>query len=299
MNWTSLDIVSMDHSNHRLVNTSVYLATYPLDIYHLPGRLNLIPNALSHLKTPEDAETWQCDEEPVLDTFWDEVPPIDTPTPILFLSEAQITDEIRQQFTDGYKADRIYNKIIQDLKPHSTKENEDILNTSKASNPFRIASGLLYNHDINGTQHLVILFTLIPEILAESHDQKHHLGHDRMIQNLEHLHFKQKKHLVSEYIAHCHIYSTNKSRNQRPIGSLQPIQTPLEPMHTITMDFIVGLPSVSFQGILWSVTTHNSYNSLLTVTDKSSKHTLLIPNHMTYSASDWGLTFGRHLLLDD
>ncbi len=69
MNQTSLDTVSTNHINHHLVNTSIYLATYPLDIYHLPGHLNPIPDTLSHLKTPEDTEIWQYDEESVLDTL--------------------------------------------------------------------------------------------------------------------------------------------------------------------------------------------------------------------------------------
>ncbi len=41
-----------------------------------------------------------------------------------------------QQFIDGYKADYIYSKIIQDLKPHGIRENEDVLNVFKAGNLF-------------------------------------------------------------------------------------------------------------------------------------------------------------------
>ncbi len=70
-------------------------------------------------------------------------------------------------------------------------------------------------------------------------------------------------------------------------------------MYIIIVDFIMGLSSVSFQGILWSVMIHNSYNSLFMVINKSSKCMLLISGHVTYSVSDWGLVFGRHLLLGD
>ncbi len=286
MNRTSLDTVSTYYTNRHLVNVSGYLAIYPLDVYHLPGRLNLVPDVLSCLKTSKDTKTQQCDEESVLDALWDEVLPIDTSISVLFLSKVQIINKMHQQFINSYKTDRIYNKIMQDLKPHGIKENEDVLNASKASNLFRIASGLLYNCDINETQHLVVPFVLISEILIESHNQKHHLGHDRMIQDFEHLHFKQKRHLVSEYIVHCHIYGVNRSRNQKPIDFFQSIQAPFEPMNTIIVDFIVGLPNVPSRSILWSVTTHNNYNSLFMVIDKASKHMLLIPGHTTYSTSD-------------
>ncbi len=170
MNWTSLDTVSMDHANRRLVNISVYFAIYPLDVYHLLDRFNLIPDTLSYFKTSEDTETRQYDKEPMLDMFWNEVLSIDILASVLFLSETQITDKIYQQFTNNYKTDHIYNKIIQDLKSHDIKENENVLNTSKTGNLFRIADSLLYNYDINGTQCLMILFVLIPEILTEFHD---------------------------------------------------------------------------------------------------------------------------------
>ncbi len=71
-----------------------------------------------------------------------------------------------------------------------------------------------------------------------------------MIQNLEHLHFKQKRHLISEYIIHCYIYDINRNRNQKPIGSFQPIQISFESIHTIIMDFIIGLSSISSQDTL-------------------------------------------------
>ncbi len=81
VNWTSLDIVSTNRANRRLVNILVYLAAYPLDVYHFPGRLNLVLDVLLYFKMLEDAEIWQYDEEPMLDIFWDEV------LSILFLSE--------------------------------------------------------------------------------------------------------------------------------------------------------------------------------------------------------------------
>ncbi len=79
---------------------------------------------------------------------------------------------------------------MQDLKSYDIKENKDIFNISKAGNSFWIIDSLLYNHDINRIQYLMILFVLIPEILAESYNQKYHLGYNWMTQNLEYLSFK-------------------------------------------------------------------------------------------------------------
>ncbi len=57
MNRINFDTVFMDRTNRHLVNISVYFAAYPLDVYHLLDRLNLVPDTLSHFKIPEDTET--------------------------------------------------------------------------------------------------------------------------------------------------------------------------------------------------------------------------------------------------
>jgi hypothetical protein len=70
-------------------------------------------------------------------------------------------------------------------------------------------------------------------------------------------------------------------------------------MHTITTDFIVGLPEVSAAATPWQIEGFETYNALMTVTDKSSKQTLLIPGHDTYTAANWATVFTRSLLLYD
>ena len=70
-------------------------------------------------------------------------------------------------------------------------------------------------------------------------------------------------------------------------------------MKIIAMDFIVSLPLESSTGTPWAKDGFNAFNSLLTVTYKSSKHTLLIPSYKQYSAQDWGEVLARHLLLRD
>jgi hypothetical protein len=68
VNATSLNTLSTDRTNRCLTNASVYLSAYPLDVYHMPGRLNLVPNTLSRLQTLGD-DTIRADEtaEPTLD----------------------------------------------------------------------------------------------------------------------------------------------------------------------------------------------------------------------------------------
>src|SRR3569833_3454540 len=76
VNKTSLETASTDCANRRLVKALVYLSAYPLYDYHLPGRLNLVPDALSRRKTARDDEIRTLEDEPVLDALWDEVPTV-------------------------------------------------------------------------------------------------------------------------------------------------------------------------------------------------------------------------------
>ncbi len=61
----------------------------------------------------------------------------ETQRQILFIySKTRMVDEHRQRFIKMYKIDPLYNKIIQDLRLPSAKENEEVLNTTKFKYPF-------------------------------------------------------------------------------------------------------------------------------------------------------------------
>ncbi len=300
---TSLQTTSTDRANRRLVNASIYLSSYQLEVYHLPGRLNLVPDALSRLKTPSDEKTKEKDTEPTLDAVWDGYPG----EVALFLTEVQMTDDMHQKFTTAYRSDTVFNGIIEDLcktpssgrKPHITRDNEVVVSAQKPGNPFRLDNGLLYNKDNNGKERLVIPAALIQEFLRDVHDDQHHFGKEKMMAKLEDVHFRRKQHLVDQYVAKCHACGANRQENQLPIGEMQPIQAPEEPMHTLTMDFITGLPTVPSTGTPWHYGKLEAFNALLTVTCKTSKRSLLLPGHEKYTAQDWGEVLGRHLLLGD
>ncbi len=49
VNVINLYSISTDRTNHCFANISVYLFIYSLDIYYIPGRLNLVPNIFSRL----------------------------------------------------------------------------------------------------------------------------------------------------------------------------------------------------------------------------------------------------------
>jgi hypothetical protein len=188
---------------------------------------------------------------------------------------------MRQKFSQGYKTDHLYQKIVADLI-----SNEDVTNASKVGHPFCLVNKLLYNIAQDNTRQLCIPHDVIREILELAHNQKHHFSRDRMMKELDNLHFHRKSYLVKKYCEHCPACQLNRTNRQQGLGNYKPIQTPKEPMHTITTDFIVGLPEVSAAATPWQIKGFETYNALITVTNKSSKRTLLIPGHNTYTAAN-------------
>jgi hypothetical protein len=47
---------------------------------------------------------------------------------------------------------------------------------------------------------------------------------------------------VERYVVHCSHCQKNKAQNSRPAGLLQPLELPLSPWQTVSMDFITQLP---------------------------------------------------------
>jgi hypothetical protein len=92
----------------------------------------------------------------------------------------------------------------------------------------------------------------------------------------------------------------NTTDRNPPIGDMQPIR-PADtlPMRVIAMDFIVGLPAAPADGSPWQLKGHKEFDTMMTVSCKSSKRTLLIPGHSTYTAEEWGHVLMRQLLLSD
>ncbi len=68
----NFNIISIDRANCRLTNVSVYLSVYPLNIYYISGRFNLVLNAFSRFRTVGDNVVRIDNEaEPTFDTIWD------------------------------------------------------------------------------------------------------------------------------------------------------------------------------------------------------------------------------------
>ncbi|EUC41287.1 hypothetical protein COCMIDRAFT_69753, partial [Bipolaris oryzae ATCC 44560] len=71
--------------------------------------------------------------------------------------------------------------------------------------------------------------------------------------------------LAATYIAACPMYNVARLSTLKPASRLQPIDTLFIPFFTISIDFIVGL-----------LVTPNSFDTILTITNKATKAVKLI-----------------------
>jgi hypothetical protein len=141
---TSLRTSSTDRANKRLINASVYLSQFDLKTYHVPGRPNLVPDALSRLRAKQDKPN-RPDEIAILDDVW------------FAYAEAQMEENLKDRFITGYLEDKKYERIMEDIRKAPTSE--DPVYFFRAGYPFVIIDGLLYNIRPDGTRALCIYTT--------------------------------------------------------------------------------------------------------------------------------------------
>jgi len=280
---TSLSTTSTEKQNLRLVRASEYLQRFNLDVRHKPGKQHIVPDALSRLASTMPPETGM--EEGELDALF----AVDA----LFVETyAEMSDEFRKRLIQGYDEDPAWRHTIDVLDKDKNNGGEDTANL-----PFEWGSdGVIWHRSLSTSDHafeprrLVIPRSLHKDVFHMIHTQDGHPGFQRCLDRLQSAFYIRRaaKHL-KDYLLHCPECLVFQTRRHKPYGSLQPIQSPPIPFHTLAIDFILALPSSEPEG----------FDCLLSVTDKFSKRITLIPGQSTYTAEQWAHSLLTHLYLTD
>ena len=121
-------------------------------------------------------------------------------------------------------------------------------------------------------QHL----TLQKECISESHSAMYsgHFGVQRTQKAVEH-HFwwPTLKSDVKDHIRCCAVCQTDKARNHKPQGKLQPLHIPDQRWQSISMDFITCLPL-----------TESNHDTIMVFVDRLSKMTHLVATNLSVDA---------------
>ncbi|VZH91969.1 unnamed protein product [Fusarium fujikuroi] len=274
---TTLDTTSTDRANRRLVNASIYLSEYDLRVFHIPGKKNFIPDALSRLEAPETDEN--------VERLRPDYTALDD---VCVGVESLMSQETRDKFIQGYIDDVKYLPILKmilgaDDKPVDANRlnGEDAVSASKRGVPFALKDGLLYHEQTDGYLRLCVPHAMIDEILKMAHDDQHHFGTERMTRELSGLSIHNLTTRIRKHIHGCKTCCLGQTDRQQRIGNYMPIRPPVTPMHTIAIDFITDLPPVLSAGSPWAISGFDLYDQLMTVTCAASKRCLLVPGYST------------------
>ena len=127
----------------------------------------------------------------------------------------------------------------------------------------RDEEGLLWWDDPQMHHHLCVPKGMCKAILQELHDAPHgtaHAGQEQTLAAVKQLcYWKALKTNIKEYIEMCDMCQKIKHNRGKPPSSLMLLPIPPGPHHTVSLDFITGLPKPP--GI-------KRYNWVLVVVDK-------------------------------
>ncbi len=203
---------------------------------------------------------------------------------------AEMSPEFRRRLVEGYHEDPAWRHVIEVLDKENSGEDT-------ANLPFEWESdGIIWHQGLSTSDHafeprrLVIPRKLHKEIFDLVHTDGHP-GFQRCMERLQSAFYVKRasKHL-QDYLTHCPDCLVFQTRRHKPYGSLQPIQSPPIPFHTLAIDFILALPKSA---------EPDAYDCLLSVTDKFSKRITLIPGQSTYTAEQWAHSLLTRLYLTD
>lgn len=254
---TSLNTVSTEKLNLRLIRASEYLQRFRLDVRYKPGKSNVIPDALSRLASRD----YSPETEATLDSLH-----------CFPVTLVQMSEDFMKSVRDGYTEPR-WARILKMVTDN------DELGDNAATLPYLYRNGLLYVRDAELGNRLCIPSSVEATVFKLAHDDNGHPGfartHERLTQGL---YFHNLSSRLREYIRHCPQCRTYQTPRHMPNGSLQPIlpSTAKRPFECFTIDFILALP-VSADG----------FNCVMSLTCKFSKAVTFIPGKDTWKADDW------------
>jgi hypothetical protein len=122
------------------------------------------------------------------------------------------------------------------------------------------------------------------DILQLSHDKVGHPGIRRTLLTLRpRYYFPRMSRKIRRYINSCQTCQTSKPVHKPATGPLYPITTN-DPLHTIAIEFVTGLPPAK-----------NGIDAVLTITDKMTKAVRILPCKTTTTAKDTARLYMREV----
>jgi hypothetical protein len=192
-----------------------------------------------------------------------------------------IDDKAINQFVEGYKTDKDFSTLLE----RTTKEKGS---DAKMRAYRRSSNGLLYFEDADHNLRLCVPRTERNAILKEVHDGAHesaHAGWERTLSSLrERFYWPEMRKDATEYVRTCDPCQKIKHDRGAGQGYLHPLEIPVNPFDTITLDLITGLP------------TSHAKDAVLVVVDKLTKFAHFIATTSEITASETAILLFRRIV---
>ena len=252
--------------NTRLVRTSQFLRQFRLEVRYKLGKEYIVPNALLRLTAARPSKV--IDNYLELDALYSGYEYSST--------QVQISNVFRARLNKAYTRDARQVKVIKVLDNKASIERK-FDNSVVASLPFIRGSNnkIFHVNKFTSLERLYIPEPLVKDIFDIAYNDSY-LGFKRyykVISKSQYIHGLTR--LLRKYIRHypqCLVFQTHR---YYPYGALQLIQSLSILFYTLTLNFIVALP-----------TTVEGYDSTLTVTDKFTKRITYILGKSTQKVKD-------------
>jgi hypothetical protein len=234
-------LATQERLSPRQVRWLERLVEFDFKISHLPGKTNVVADALSR-KQREIPSVNSSNKKLLEEAMRKTTPPEILSTQIHYVSNLHIRPN-----------------HIENLHIEYTQDPEFSEQYKEPQSPYHIHNGILYrNHKV-----CVPKGDLRVSLLHDHHDTPTtgHLGIKKTLGRLSaSYHWTAMKSTVKEYVESCDTCQRTKNNTQAPLGLLQPLKPPIERWTSITMDFITPLPK-----------TQNGNTGIFVVVDRLSK----------------------------
>ena len=177
MKQMTLTSSSTDKLNLRLVQASQYCSQFCLDVRHRPGRLNVVPDALSRLLN----RVADLKNRPLGDTL-DEIHTYHT-------TVVGMSPEFQDKLKKAYLEDKRWTEMMNQLSTY----------------PYFMDGDLVYYLDpVDARRRLCVPKSLEKDVFMMAHDEHHHAGFHRAYNSIvASLYIRNLSRRLKQYITHC------------------------------------------------------------------------------------------------
>ncbi len=281
----SLNTTAVKKLNLRLVRASEYLQCFQLKIRYKSEKTNIIPDTLFRLLSSNNVHEWLASREYQLESDESILKALQANVSTATYAETlvKVSPELQQRLKNDYAKEPRWGWILKMLNNNNTLG----LNVTKLS--YKLKNKLVYYKDIEKKPCLCIPHSLHDKVFKLAHDEMKHSEytwtHERLTDALYIYDLFKNLH---KYLWHCLQCQLNQTPCHKPYEMLQSILALLRPFHTLTIDFIL---------VLSVIKASETYETIMSVTDKFSKTVTLISERNTMTVKDWAICLLNHLAL--